>query len=129
AGGGEDFGLGGKMGHGFEKRSTALVDRSQSHVVSDKGHARVAETVQVLYDFFHAFAVVNSNVGDVLFGGADVVKDHGNTVVVQHLNQIGIHLRYDRRQPCNPPSNHQAGAGNQLLRPVVGVGGHDLISV
>src|SRR6516225_9735272 len=97
-------------------------------MVADKRHTGVAQGVQVLHDLLHAFAVVDADIGDVFFGSTNIVEDHWNPIVVEHLDQIGVHFRDDGGQACHAPANHQAGAGHQLLGLIISVGHYHLIT-
>src|SRR5262249_28974704 len=95
----------------FEERLPAIVDWSQCRVMTEKRHSPMSNTVEILNDPVHAFAVINADVRNVLRCRTDVIKNCRNMAVDDEPDQISVHLGDNGCETSDAPSNHQTNAG------------------
>src|SRR5690242_19219655 len=84
---GEDswFGAGRAAVHGFQEGLAAFTDWAERGMVPDEGHALMAQSIQITDGFLDPFAVVHTDVGDILLRRSHVIKGGGDAAAGNSL--------------------------------------------
>lgn len=78
--------------NGLLKSFPTLAYRAESRAMPNKGHAAVAQGVEVAKGFLDSLAIVHANVGDTFLRRPYIIKGRRDAAISNSLDKVLVHF-------------------------------------